>query len=63
MRQVVEAVNAATHLVRAGRGAEIDSTGNVHLAGWTVPVTSGRVVVTSLNDKIVGFAYFTVSSA
>jgi GNAT superfamily N-acetyltransferase len=59
--QVVDLVNAATFPVRAGRGAEIDSTGNVHLAGWYIPVTSERVVVTGARDEIAGFAYFVAS--
>jgi GNAT superfamily N-acetyltransferase len=57
-QQVVELINAATYPVRAGRGAEIDCTGNVHLAGWFVSVTSERVVATGAQGKVVGFAYF-----
>ena len=60
--QVVEVVNAATLRVRAGRGAEIDSTGNVHLAGWYVPVASERVVVIGPQDKVIAFAYFSAEA-
>jgi GNAT superfamily N-acetyltransferase len=60
--QVVEMINAATVPVRAGRGAEIDSTGNVHLAGWYIPVTSERVIVSGADGKVSGFAYFVASS-
>src|SRR5512133_2114789 len=54
--RVVEIVNAAARLTTHTRRAVVDGAGNVRLARY-VPLHSARVVATTADGGVIGYAY------